>query len=460
VPQQQIVQRVDDGPFAYLDGTLCIDRLPLGRMVTGVGTPVYVYSTDAVASAYRRIADAFAPIGGRVHYAVKANGNLALLRRLVRLGSGFEVVSGGELTRVLRAGGDPTVTVFSGVGKTREELALAVGNDVAVHVESADELADLEFVAATLQRGARFAVRVNPDVDVDTHPHVATGHDDAKFGVPVALARELLERAAAGAWPHLEAVGVHVHVGSQLPDPQALVEGAMIALNLIGAGRAAGLQLDRLDVGGGLPLDYDGGAAPGPEVFAQALAPLLADRGVLLQLEPGRAVVARAGALVTSVLYRKHRPGGRMLVLDTGMHQLIRPALYGSRHRVIPLQQAPDAGPTELVGPICESTDVLGVADLPDLGPGDQVAILDAGAYGMTMASNYNAQPRPAEVVVEDGVARLARRRETWEEQLAWEYERDGSMPVLPSRALRQLTRIDDTAEFKIVDPDLIEQEG
>ncbi|HKE99534.1 MAG TPA: diaminopimelate decarboxylase [Actinomycetes bacterium] len=459
MPQQQIVQQVDDGPFAYLDGTLCIDRLPLGRMLAGVGTPAYVYSTDAVAGAYRRISDAFEPIGGRVHYAVKAGGNLALLRRLVRLGSGFEVVSGGELTRVLRAGGDPAATVFSGVGKTRAELAMAVGNEVTVHVESTDELDALELVAAELERGATFALRANPDVGVDTHPHLATGHDEAKFGVPVALARELLERAASGAWPHLQAVGVHVHVGSQLPDPQPLVEGTRVALDLIEAGRAAGLRLDRVDVGGGLPVDYGGGAAPGPEVFARALAPLVDGRGVLLQVEPGRAVVARAGALVAGVLYRKHRPAGRMLVLDTGMHHLIRPALYGAGHRVLPLQQASSAAPTELVGPICESTDVLGVAELPDLAPGELVAILDAGAYGMAMASNYNAQPRPAEVVVEDGVARLARRRETWQEQLVWEYERDSAMPVLPSRALRQLTRIDDTAEFKIVDEDLIEQD-
>jgi diaminopimelate decarboxylase len=422
VTTQRTIQRLDDGPFAYVDGALCVDGLPLAGIVAGVGTPAYVYSADAVSAAYRRIADAFRPIGGRVHYAVKANGNLELLRLLASLGAGFDVVSGGELVRVLRAGGDPEATVFAGVGKTVAELELAVGHGVTVHVESADELEALQAVAARLPGRARWAIRINPDVDVDTHPNVATGHDEAKFGVPVPLALELLERAAAGAWPDLDAVGVHVHVGSQVPGPAAMVEAARVALSVLDAGRAAGLALDRLDVGGGLPVDYAGGEVTGPEVFAGALAPLLAGRGLRLQLEPGRAVVARAGALVTGVLYRKHRPAGRMLVVDTGMQHLIRPALYQARHRFVALGQGPAAGPTELVGPICESTDVLGMADgLPDLVPGDLVAILDAGAYGMTMASNYNGQPRPPEVVVSGGVARLARRRETWEEQLAWE---------------------------------------
>ena len=201
-----------------------------------------------------------------------------------------------------------------------------------------------------------------------------------------------------------------------------MVEGARVGLDVIDAGRAAGLELAKLDVGGGLPVDYEGGPALGPEAFAKALAPLLAGRDLELQVEPGRAVVARAGALVTRVLYTKHRPAGRMLVLDTGMQHLIRPALYQARHRFVALGLGEAAGSTQLVGPVCETTDVLGVSDtLPDLAPGDLVAILDAGAYGMTMASNYNGHPRPPEVVVSGGVARLARRRETWEEQLAWE---------------------------------------
>jgi diaminopimelate decarboxylase len=409
-------------PFAYLDGRLCVGGLPLDELVTDGDTPAYVYDLDAVAAAYRRVAAAFAPIGGRVLYAVKANSNLAVLATLARLGAGFDVVSGGELLRVLRAGGDPAATVFAGVGKTEEELALAVGHGVTVHVESADELHGLQAVAARLGRPARFAIRVNPDVEVDTHASIQTGHDEAKFGVPVAVAHELLAAAAGGGLPGLHPVGVHVHVGSQLPDQDGMAAGARVGLDVLEAGRAAGLALDWLDVGGGLPVDYGGGPAPGPEPFAEALRPLVAGASVRLGVEPGRALVARAGALVARVLYRKHRSAGRMLVVDTGMHHLLRPALYQAVHRVLPVAAAPPAGPTELVGPICESTDVLAVAaDLPDLAPGDLVAIMDAGAYGMTMASNYNSQPRPAEIVVSGGGARVARRRETWEELLAWE---------------------------------------
>src|SRR5829696_7791305 len=327
-------------PFAYSDGRLCVGGLPLEEVVAATGTPAYVYDLDAVAAAYRRAAAAFEPIGGRVLYAVKANADLA------------------------------------------------VGHGVTVHVESADELEALEAVAARLERPASFAVRVNPDVEVDTHVNIQTGHDEAKFGVPVAVAHELLARAARGELAGLTPVGVHVHVGSQLPDPDGVAAGARVGLEVLEAGRAAGLELDWLDVGGGLPVDYGGGSAIGPELFAAALAPVVAGRDVRLAVEPGRALVARAGALVAKVLYRKHRSAGRMLVVDT----------------------------------ICESTDVLATeADLPDLAPGELVAFLDTGAYGMTMASNYNGQPRPAEIVVADGVARVARRRETWEELLASE---------------------------------------
>jgi diaminopimelate decarboxylase len=409
-------------PFAYREGRLCVDGLPLDELVAGGGTPAYVYALDAVAAAYRRVAAAFTPIGGRVLYAVKANSNLTVLATLARLGAGFDVVSGGELLRVLRAGGDPAATVFASVGKTDRELALAVGHGVTVHVESADELHALQAVAAGLGRPGRFAIRVNPDVEVDTHAAIQTGHDEAKFGVPVAVAHQLFATAAAGGLPGLHPVGVHVHVGSQLPDPDGMAAGARVGLEVLKAGRAAGLDLDWLDVGGGLPVDYAGGSSLGPEPFAAALGPVVAGAGVRLAVEPGRALVARAGALVAKVLYRKHRSAGRMLVVDTGMHHLLRPALYQAVHRVLPLAAAPSAGPTEVVGPICESTDVLAAAaDLPDLAPGDLLAFMDAGAYGMTMASNYNSQPRPAELVVEGGTARVARRRESWGELLAWE---------------------------------------
>jgi diaminopimelate decarboxylase len=417
-------------PYTYRDGVLHVGGLPLDQVVAATGTPAYVYDLDAIAAAYLRVAAAFAPLGGRVLFAVKANSNLAVLARLARLGAGFDVVSGGELLRVLRAGGDPAATVFASVGKTPAELDLAVAHGVTVHVESADELDALEAAAARAgATAAHFALRVNPDVEVDTHVHIQTGHDEAKFGVPVELAEELLGRAAKGDYPHLRAVGVHVHVGSQLPDPGGIVDAARTGLAVIEAGRAAGLELHALDVGGGLPISYgdpDGANLPGPEVFARALAPVVAGHEVTLLIEPGRYLVGPAGALVTRVLYRKHRTVGRMLVVDTGMHHLMRPALYQAVHRVVPLRQGPSdqagVAPTEVVGPICESTDVLAVAaELPDLRPGELLAILDTGAYGMTMASNYNSHPRPPEIVVEGGTARVARRRETWDDLLRFE---------------------------------------
>jgi len=418
---QRLPERSDEQPFAYQDGVLHVGGLPLDQAVAATGTPAYVYDLDAIAAAWRRVASAFQPLGGEALYAVKANSNLAVLSRLASSGAGFDVVSGGELLRVLRAGGDPARTVFAGVGKTTEELALAVEHGVLVHVESADELEALQAVAARLGRRGRFAVRVNPDVDVDTHAYIRTGHDEAKFGVAIEVADDLLARTAKGDFPDLDPAGVHVHVGSQLPDPDGMAAGAKIGIEVIEAGRAAGLSLDWLDVGGGLPIDYGGQTPLGPEVFAEALAPLVAGRRIRVGIEPGRYLVGRAGALVAKVLYRKHRSAGRMLVVDTGMHQLVRPALYQAVHRVVPVRAGPGM-PTEVVGPICESTDVLAAAaDLPDLEPGDLVAILDAGAYGMTMASNYNTQPRPPEIVVSGGVAAVARRRETWDDLLGTE---------------------------------------
>jgi diaminopimelate decarboxylase len=422
--------RLEDGePFRYREGVLHVGGLPLDRLAGAAGTPVYLYDLDAVAAAFRRVQAAFAP--AQVLYSVKANGNLALLRRLAAIEAGFDVVSGGELLRVLRAGGRPNRIVFAGVGKTAAELALAVRSGVVLHVESADELAALQAVAAGLRARARFGLRVNPDVEAGLHPYLRTGHHQTKFGLPVRTAVELYRRVAAGDYPNLDPVGVHVHVGSQLAGPDDLAAGAAVALEVLQAGRRFGLPLDRVDVGGGLPVDYDGGPVPSAEEFAAALTPLVAGAGAELEVEPGRALVARAGVLVAKVLAVKPWPGGRAVVVDTGMHHLIRPALYQARHRVVPVRLGSPTGPGWLVGPICESADVLASGvPLPDLAPGDLVAVLDAGAYGMAMASNYNGQPRPAEVVVTGGEALMTRRRETWEDLLAWESGPARRLPV------------------------------
>jgi len=420
----------DGGPFSFQDGVLHAGGVAVDELAAAVGTPVYLYVLDAVEAAYRRLQSVFRP--GRILYSVKANGNLALLRRLAAIGSGFDVVSGGELLRVLRAGGRPDRIVFAGVGKTAEEHAVAVRSGVVLHVESADELAALQAVAAGLRARVQFGLRVNPDVEAGLHPYLRTGHDQAKFGLPVRTAVELYRRVAAGDYPNLDPVGVHVHVGSQLAGPGDLAAGATVALGVLEAGRRFGLPLHRVDVGGGLPVDYDGGPVPPPEEFAAALMPLVAGARAELEVEPGRLLVARAGALVAKVLAVKPRPDGQaMVVVDTGMHHLIRPALYQARHRVVPVRLDPPTGRGWLVGPICESADVLASSVLlPDLAPGDLVAVLDAGAYGMAMASNYNGQPRPAEVVVTGGEALMTRRRETWDDLLAWETGPAHRLPV------------------------------
>ncbi|MFF3878684.1 diaminopimelate decarboxylase [Streptomyces sp. NPDC001978] len=418
------LSRANSAPVRYIDGILCLDGLPLDQVVAGVGTPAYVYSLDAMAANLLRIREAFAPLGGSVSYSVKANSNQAVLARFAALGAGFDVVSGGELSRVLDVGGDPARTTFAGVGKTDEELLLAARHGVLVNVESADELAALQRTAADAGRRVRVGLRINPAVTVATLAPMQTGSARAKFGVPADEARELIDAFAADRYPDLEPVGVHMHVGSQVPEPGGMVQATEVLLDVLEYGRQAGLaSFRRLDIGGGFPIDHGGEKVPGPEEFAAALAPLLRGRDLELFLEPGRSVAGPAGVLVARVLYRKHRPGRRMLVLDTGMHHFIRPALYRtSVHRILPVREAPSAGPTEVVGPVCESTDTFSEdAQLPDLVPGDLVAFLDAGAYAMVMASNYNTNRRPPEIAVEHGSHRVVRPREEWHDLYASE---------------------------------------
>jgi diaminopimelate decarboxylase len=412
-------------PFTYSGGVLCVDGTPLEDTVAGSGTPAYVYSLDAMVSRHQVISDAYASLGAQVYYSVKANSNLSVLRAMAQVAAGFDVVSGGELTRALAAGMDPAQVSFAGVGKTDEELSLAVKHGVIVHVESTEELHRLQSVAADLDTRVRFGLRINPGVTVDTLVHMQTGSDRAKFGVPAREACELLERSAAGDFPHLDPIGVHMHVGSQLPNPADVVAAAKVLLGVLETGQSMGLVLmRRLGLGGGFPVDYGDSPdpVPHPADFAAELAPILTGRDVDVVLEPGRWIAGPAGVLVARVLFRKQTPTGRMLILDTGMHHFARPALYQAVHRIVPLREAPSAGFAEVVGPICESTDRISArADLPDLAPGDLVTIMDAGAYGMVLASNYNSQPRPPEIVVEGGEARVARRRETWQDLMALE---------------------------------------
>jgi len=410
-----------DDHFRYRAGELTCDALPVRAIVEAVGTPVYIYSLKGALANLHRLQIAFAPLGAHVHYSAKANGNLSVLRALIEAGAGIDCVSGGEIFRALQAGAGPAQIVLAGVGKTPEELRMAVEQGVGwVNVENFAECALLEHYAAALGRTQRVALRLNPDVSASTHRHIATGHGGAKFGLTAEVVRDLLDHQ--GDYPHLRFEGIHIHIGSQLGDTAATLQAVQEVLKIA----REYPSIRTIDIGGGLPVAYQPGQTmPQPEVFAQALTPLLTGYDVIL--EPGRSIIASAGILVARVLYRKEQGGHTFVVLDAGMTELIRPALYEAHHEIVPLVQPADGAPretVEVVGPVCETTDALAHArSLPPLAPGDAVAFLTAGAYGYVMASNYNARPRPAEVVVDpDGQTwRIARPRETWDDLIRGE---------------------------------------
>jgi len=397
----------------------------LSDIARQVGTPVYVYSRARIEANYRRIVAAFASLNAQVHYAVKANGNLAVLRLLNSLGAGFDVVSGGELFRVLRAGADAGHVVFAGAGKTDAELAFALDVRVGqVNAESADELHVLNDLAGARGVMQRVALRLNPGVDPHTHRHISTGHAGSKFGIEIEEAESLLADVAQ--FPHLDIVGLHIHIGSQIPDPGPLVAALDRVLPL--AQRFLAIRV--LDIGGGVPVAYrEGEAATPPEEFARAVqecATHLASashKSLDISIEPGRFIVADAGALIAQVQATKHSCGRRIITTDAGMTDLIRPALYDAYHEIVPVVQGkPLEELTNVAGPVCESSDFLGrERALPAMKRGDLMAVLTAGAYGATMASNYNARTRAPEVLVEGATFRIVRRRETWDDLISKE---------------------------------------
>jgi diaminopimelate decarboxylase len=396
---------------------------PLADLAVAFGTPLYVYSTRRLAANYRRVAGAFTPLGAQVRYSVKANSNLSILRLLRHWASGFDVVSAGELYRSLRVGAEPEAIVFAGVGKTDAELRYAIESRVGwINVEAREELETIDALAARLGLRPRVALRLNPAVEADTHRHIATGGARSKFGVDPHEAEHLL--AEASRFAHLDLAGLHVHIGSQLASPDATVAAARIALDLIERHR-----LLMLDLGGGFPVNYRPaeGAPPDPVAFAHALAPLLRDRALEILIEPGRFIVADAGLLLTRVLNVKLRAGRQIVVVDAGMNDLIRPALYEAYHPILSLDApAADPVPTDVVGPVCESADAFARDRLlPPLKRSDLLAITHAGAYGMTMASNYNSRPRVAEVLIAGAAVRLIRRRETFEDLVSTEMDLD-----------------------------------
>ncbi len=407
--------------FAYQDGALAADGVRLAEIARVVGTPCYVYSSATIEAAYRAFASALAGLNAGVCYALKANPSLAVVRTLAGLGAGADVVSGGELAVALAAGIPAARIVFSGVGKTRDEMAQALAAGIGqFNVESEPELAALSEVAAGRGVRAPVALRVNPDVDSGGHDKITTGRKLDKFGIAIDRAPEVYAHAAR--LPGIEIVGVAVHIGSQIvaldPFRAAFARAAALAAELIAGGHA----IRRLDLGGGLGVAYEGSRAADPVAYARLVAEATAGFAGELVFEPGRFLVAEAGALIARVLYVKDTPAKRFVIVDAAMNDLIRPALYEARHPVVPVSEpGPDAPRAEadLVGPVCESGDVLAKArDLPPLAAGDLVAITMAGAYGAAMGSEYNSRPLAPEVMVRDGHFAVTRARPGIEERL------------------------------------------
>jgi diaminopimelate decarboxylase len=388
-----------------------------------LGTPVYVYSARAIRSAFAEIDTAFAEYPHTIHYALKANSTLALVRLLRSLGSRVDANSWGEIEVARSAGFEPSDIVFTGVGKTREEIESAIAAGIGtINAESAGELDRLATTAARLGRVARVAVRVNPDIDAHSHPNISTGLKSNKFGVPIQEARAIYgERRTVAS---LKFVGVHVHIGSQITSAEPLARAARELVSLARDLCADGFALEHVDLGGGLGIGYEGRPLLTPQQYAAAVLPELRKLNVPVVLEPGRSIVGHAGALISRVVDVKRFPDGRQFaVLDAGMTELMRPALYGSYHRIVPV--VPRSGgerPWDIVGPICESSDVFArERSLPELRVDDLVAVLDTGAYGAVMASNYNRRFLAPEVLVDDDRFEVIRRRQTLDDVLALE---------------------------------------
>ena len=410
--------------FSYRHGRLHCEGVSLARLIDAVGTPAYVYSKAAMLDSYRAYDAAFREVPHLICYALKANSNLGVVATLARAGAGADIVSGGELQRALRAGVPPKKIIFSGVGKTREEMREALKADILMfNVESLSELRLLDEVAREMGARAPVALRVNPDVDPLTHKYVATGLKTSKFGIPYTQALAAYEEAAQR--PGLQVVGAQMHIGSQLTKNAPFADATARLGALVKTLRERRIEISMLDVGGGLGIRYRDETPPSPAEYATALLPALRELGVTVLLEPGRSIVGNAGALVTRVLYHKATDAKTFVVVDAAMNDLIRPAFYESYHEILPVAPPPAGAPKEIadvVGPICESGDFF-ARDRELVRPeeGDLVALMSAGAYGFVMASNYNTRPRPVEVLVDGDHYTIVRRRETFEDLVAGE---------------------------------------
>lgn len=420
--------------FCYRDGQLLCDDVSAVALADRFETPLYVYSRRTLVEHFQRVRAAFAELDPLICFSVKSCQNVHLLRLLREQGSGFDVVSGGELFRALRAGADPARIVFAGVGKTRREVGEALDARIGLfNIESASELGQLIEIARSRRTSTSAALRVNPDVDPKTHAYTTTGRKETKFGIDFDRAVDTF-RQFADSHP-VRVCGVHLHIGSPVHELRAYEQSLQRGLELIDELRQSGFAIDTIDLGGGYGAHYHGNEAPAPAEYANVMVPLLRGRGLRVILEPGRSIAANAGILVTRVLHTKRSGQKRFVVVDASMNDLLRPALYGAYHFIWPAlagdripqsraaqQPFDDLVTCDVVGPVCESSDFLARdRSLPNLQRGDLVAIFSAGAYAMSMASQYNSRPRAAEVLVDGGDARLIRRRETYEDLIVAE---------------------------------------
>lgn len=407
-------------PFTYRDNLLYAEEVSCSKLAGAYGTPCYIYSKACIQNNYQTFADALQDWPTRICYAVKANSNLAILSLLAQLGAGFDVVSGGELERVIRAGGDAGKVVFSGVAKRADEIRRALLAGIyCFNIESRDELDRMESIAKEMGIPASISLRVNPDVDPSTHPYISTGLKDNKFGVEIDQAWELYQRVAQSS--HLHAAGVDCHIGSQLLDLAPFQACFEKIFELVDRLHGQGIRLQHVDVGGGLGIPYGPmDTAPSPQEYAQALHPFMQDRQLELVVEPGRAIVGGAGLLLCRVEYLKHTTQKRFALVDAAMNDFLRPSLYSAWHEISPVcKEAGDEALYDVVGPVCESSDWFGSQRRLCIRQGSLLAIHDAGAYGFVMASNYNSRMRPAEILVDGDQAWLIRKRESVEQLFA-----------------------------------------
>ena len=405
--------------FEYRQGELYCERVPVSQIAKEVGTPCYIYSHATLIRHFQVYDSAFKNIPHLIAFAMKANSNLAILRLMAKEGSGVDIVSGGELFRALKAGVPPSKIVFAGVGKNAEEIRDALKADILMfNVESSPEIHALNDVAASLGKKARVALRINPDIDPKTHPYISTGLKKSKFGI--AADRAVEEFMLASSLGHIEVVGVHAHIGSQLTDVTPFVESLKKVITLVDQLKRQGINIRYLNIGGGLGITYSDEKPPLPQELADAVSPLVKDLNLTLVMEPGRVIVGNAGILVTKALYEKIGETKRFIIVDAAMNDLIRPSLYNSYHDIRPVSEVLLHRPkhaVDVVGPVCESGDFLAKdRTLPEVKPGDLLAVMSAGAYGFVMASNYNSRPRVPEVLVKDGEVHVIRTRESYDD--------------------------------------------